>query len=215
MFFVAAIGVLVYVAGQKGMAQYLGFETEFSFWGVKRFWFTTEANFPKEMKFLGRQFTMNAFPIGILIATLLMLLSNGRLFFPAILGFALVISHTKRLGKGKFLGATELEEGKIALAGPLALLLLVVLFQILNGRQIFDEFIFVYSMMAVFQMLPLPGLDGFKVLIGSPLLYIFSALFILLAALLLHFLGIITGLLIAAIVALMVFFLYLYYRVYK
>ena len=56
----------------------------------------------------------------------------------------------------------------------------------LNGL---NDLVFVCSITAVCYMLPLPGLDGIKVLFGSRLLYVFSAAFILISAFLLNFLN--------------------------
>ena len=213
--FTIIIGVLVYWGAQKWMAQKLGFDCEFRLWGIKKLGFTGDPSFPKTLKFLGREFTIEALPLGAIIALLLMLLTNGRLYFAAVCSFAMVVSHTQRLGKGRFVGPTEMDEGKIAAAGSLALFFLVVLFHILNSREIFGQFILIYSVMTVFQLLPLPGLNGFTILMGSPLTYIFVALFAIVGVVLLHFVSAVIALILGLLVAGIVFFLYLYYRVYK
>lgn len=214
-FLIASIGVLAYYGAQKWMARKLGFDCEFRLWEIRRLGFSGDPSFPKKLKFLGREFMIEALPLGAILAVILMLLTNGRLYFAAVCSFAMIVSHTQRLGKSRFAGPTEMDEAKIAAAGSLALFFLVVLFHALNSREIFGQFILIYSVMTVFQLLPFPGLNGFTILIGSPLTYIFVALFAIVGVVLLHFVSAVIALILGLLVAGIIFFLYLWFRVYK
>lgn len=209
------IGVFGYYYGQKLAAKRMGFEVEFRLWGIKKFSLQGEQSYPRDIDFLGKKIRVEAFPIGAVIAFLVMFLSNGRLYFPAVCSSQVIVSHTLRMGKGRFVHPTELEDGKIAVAGPLALFLLAVIFKVLNTGGVFTGFLTVFSLMTVFHLLPFPGLDGFKILIGSPLMYIFVSLFCLVGVILLYFASIAIAMAIGGIVALSAFGLFLYFKVYK
>lgn len=191
------------------MAKKYGFISEYRIWGIKRFFL--KERYPKKVHLFGKDITINSFPIGIVLCLLVMLFSNGRLFFTAVSSYGLVIKKEHRFGH-KIIEVTDYEEAKIALAGPMANILLAIFFRLISPSGMFAELVLINSIMPVFDMLPLMGLDGMKVMIGSTPLYAFSFAFILGTAILLHFLGAIPALILALAMA-GVFFLGYLWRV--
>lgn len=114
-----------------------------------------------------------------------------------------------RVGK-QYRRITDYESAKIAVFGPLANILLAALLALINVSFL-SGLIFVNSMMAIFTMLPLPGLAGCTVFFGSKPLYIFSYAFILILALLLNFITAYAAVLIALTAAVIAFISYMYF----
>lgn len=206
---IVLVGIIIHDFGHDLIAKRNGMQSEYRIWGVKGF-----GTFPKVIRWFGKEITINSFPLGILIALGLTLFSNGKLFWAAVSSYGLVIEKSTRLGK-KFVEVTDYEEAKIAIAGPLAVTSLMLIFKLFNGSGTFDQFVTVYSWMAIFDMLPIPGLDGAKVFFGSVPLYIFSVSFILSAVILAHLLGAIPTLIFSALAALAFLAVYAYYFIYK
>lgn len=211
---IVAVGALVHDFGHDIMCKKYGFNSEFRLWGVKRFWFTKKAQYPKKYNIFGKELTVYQFPVGIIIALLLMILSNGRLYWAAISSYGLVTEKVHRLGK-RFVEVTDFEEAKIALAGPMFLLVLTLILKALNSTGIFEQFILIYSYMIVFDMLPLPGLDGLKVFWGSSLLYAFSFVFTIAAVIAMFTLSFWIAIPLALGLAVVFLVLYYYLRIYK
>ena len=209
VFVIVIIGIIIHDFGHDLIAKKNGLQSEYRLWGIKGF-----GNYPKTIKFFGKELTIQQFPLGILIAVGLTLFSNGKLFWAAVSSYGLVIEKSTRLGK-KFVDVTDFEEAKIALAGPLAVTFLMLIFKLFNGSGIFDQVITIYSWMAIFDILPLPGLDGSKVFFGSVPLYIFSASFIISSVVLAHLLGALPALIFSALAALTFLAVYAYYFIYK
>lgn len=207
-----AFSVFVHDFAHDLMAKKYGFISEYRVWGIKRFGFGKE-RFPKSFNLFGRKVTINSFPIGMFLALLVMLLSNGRAFFSAVSSYGLVIKKTHRIGK-RFIEVTDFEEAKIALAGPMANILLAIIFMLFNSAGNFDTIIMINSWMAFWDMFPLPGLDGSKVFWGSKPLYIFSFLFIIGTVILSRVLSALPALLLAIGVALLFFIVYIYRSFY-
>jgi len=205
---IVAFSVFLHDFAHDMLAKKYGFISEYRIWGIKRFGFGREV-FPKKINLFGKEITVQAFPIGAVLCVLVTLFSNGRLFFTAVSSYGLVIKKAHRLGK-RFIEVTDFEEAKIALAGPMANILLAIIFKIFNSSGIFDDVIFINSVMPIFDMLPFPGLDGAKVFWGSRPLYVFSFLFILAAAISLRFLSAIPALLLALAVAVLFLIAYIY-----
>ncbi|MBI5392159.1 hypothetical protein HZB00_04110 [Candidatus Woesearchaeota archaeon] len=113
-------------------------------------------------------------PVGAILAFFLSFFSRGQLAFSAVTSYQLGPSETARAGR-KFIHITDYEEAKIALAGPLANLLLFLLFYALSSRVGFlSGFAWMNFVMALCYLLPLPGLDGLRMFFGSRSLYVFS-----------------------------------------
>lgn len=210
---IIAIGMFVHDLGHDLISSKEGFNSEFRVWGIKRLGFK-EPTYPKVYKFLGRQFHVEALPVGIILALTVTFLSNGQLYWAAVSSFGLVTVKAHRLGR-KFVETTDYEDAKIAIAGPMAMTFLAIILKIFNGTGIFDNAIFIYSVIIIYDMLPLPGLDGFHVLIGSKPLYAFGTAFIVSAALLIHYLSGIFALLLAVPISLAVGISYFYFFVHK
>ena len=149
-----------------------------------------------------------------MLCLLVALLSNGKLFFTAVSSYGLVIKKTHRFGH-KMVEVTDLEEAKIALAGPMANIMLALVCKLINADALADM-VLINSIMPVFDMLPIFGLDGMKVLMGSRPMYIFSFVFILALAILLYTLeSALPALVIAAAIALILFIGYMWQALTK
>ncbi len=202
-----AISVFAHDFAHDLMAKKYGFLSEYRIWGIKRFFL--RERYPKKVHIFGRDITINSFPIGIVLCLLVMLFSNGKLFFTAVSSYGLVIKKEHRFGH-RIIEVTDFEEAKIALAGPMANILLAILFKLVSPSGMLSELVLINSIMPVFDMLPLMGLDGMKVMIGSTPLYAFSFIFILGTAILLYFLGALPALVMALALAGIFFLVYLW-----
>jgi hypothetical protein len=105
----------------------------------------------------------------------------------------------------------NLEEAKIALAGPMVSIVLMVIGKLLNSYGTFDTFILVNAGLAIFHMLPLPNLAGIKILFGSRILYITSLIFVIMMVVLAYTVSIIPMLIISAVAAVIAFILGYYF----
>ncbi len=210
---IVAIGIFVHDLGHDLISSKEGFNSEFRVWGIKRLGFN-EPSYPKMFRLFGKQFHIEALPIGIFLAVIVMLLSNGKLFWAAVSSFGLVTVKAHRLGR-KFVETTDYEDAKIAIAGPMAMAFLAIILKIFNGTGIFDKAILIYSVIVIYDMLPLPGLDGFHVLIGSKPLYAFGTAFLVSSVLLIHYLGGLFALLTAILISLAAGISYFYFFVHK
>lgn len=140
---------------------------------------------------------------------LVSLLSDGQIFFAAAFSTVLIVQPGLRLGK-KYRRLTDYESAKIIIFGPLANILLALILSLINIPYLKD-LIFVNSMIAIFSMMPLPGLAGSSVFFGSRPLYIFGYSFILVLAILLNFITAYAALLIAVISSITAFVSYMYF----
>ncbi len=211
---IVAIGAFVHDLGHDLFCRKYGFNSEFRLWGMKRIWFSKHPQFPRSYNIFGKNLKVYQFPLGVVLALLVMLLSNGKLFWAAVSGYGLIVEKAHRLGK-KFVEVTDFEEAKIALAGPMFLLLLAIVLKIFNGGGMFDQVILIYSYMVVYDMLPLPGLDGSKVFWGSRPLFAFSFVFTIAAIAAIYLLNVWVALLIAVGLGAVFLVLYYYLRIYK
>lgn len=205
------ISVFVHDFAHDMAARKYGFISEYRVWGIKRFGLNKQA-FPKKIRFLGKEYAIESFPLGIVLCLLVAVFSNGKFWFTAVSSYGLVIKKTHRFGH-KMVEVTDLEEAKIALAGPMANILFALLCKIINADAL-GELVLINSIMPVYDMLPLFGLDGMKVLVGSRPMYIFSFIFIIALAVLLYTLGsALPALLISAAIALVLFLAYLWHAI--
>jgi len=214
VFLIVTLGILVHDLGHDFIVRKQGFNSEFKYWGLKRFSIRKEPFFPRQINIFGKKYTIESFPLGILMAILITLFSNGQLYWAAISSYSLLKIKAHRLGR-KFVEVTDFEEAKIAIAGPLAMLFLMVLLKIFNTGGIFDQFVSIYSIVIVYDMLPLPGLDGFKVVMGSKPLFAFGFAFIVSAVLLINALNSIFALLLAVLISLIIGLVYFYFKIFK
>jgi len=210
----AGIAVLVHDFGHDIVAKRYGFLCEFKLWGIKRFSWRPRPSFPREINILGKKIYFESFPIGIFLAIGFMLASLGQIPFAAMSSYNIIIKKTTRLGK-KFIGVSDFEDAKIALAGPMATVILLIIVKILNGSGWLDQLMLIAAVMVGFDMLPIPGLDGFKVLVGSKQLYVFAALFVYLMIFLSFVLSTLPAIALALLFSIVALVLFAYFRVYK
>jgi Zn-dependent protease len=146
-----AIVVLVHDAGQRIAALDAGFLLEYKLW-----WY------------------------GILIGIILIIISNGKLWFLAPGGVFIHHMATHRMGFFRY-GTTKKAIGMIALAGPIANILFGSFFKTIalwtpfvSVDNVFIDKIFIYSWaFAAFNLLPIPPLDGSRVFNYSRMVYAF------------------------------------------
>ncbi|MEK6909812.1 MAG: site-2 protease family protein [Candidatus Aenigmatarchaeota archaeon] len=123
-------------------------------------------------KAMARKFKMVAFykmwPQGLLFGLIFMIL--GLKFVAP----GAVVVHPYRFGRWGFRRpAPEIasgEMGLIALAGPATNLFFSILFSLFNGF-LFEQLTFINAWLALFNLLPVPPLDGSKVIIWKPWLW--------------------------------------------
>jgi Zn-dependent protease len=120
-------------------------------------------------KFMARKFNMVAYykmwPQGILFGLILMIL--GLKFVAP----GAVVVHPYRFARWGFRRPrpepASGEMGMIALAGPVVNLVFAILFSLFDGA-LFNHLTFINAWLAFFNLLPIPPLDGSKVLIWKP-----------------------------------------------
>jgi hypothetical protein len=150
---IVTISFLAYDFGMKFAALQQGFRAEYRMW-----------------------------PTGIAIGIIVTLLSKGR--FPVVLAGGLFLHHMMILRLGKFrYGLNVMAQGTIAAAGPVANLILMT-FCLAMSRQLhimptlFDYAAFINGVMMVYQLLPIPRLNGIHIFFMSRLAYVFIFTFL-------------------------------------
>ncbi len=199
---IASTAVIVHDIAHKFVASRYSIVTKYRLWGVQHIWFHER----RKIAFRIRGMTLKEIPIGIVLALLITFYSMGRFFFIALESFELFPQKHRRMGR-RFLEVTDLENGFIALSGPIANMMLAFLFRILNLQ---NDVVIVNSLFALFHMLPISSLDGAKVFFGSRVLYVLGLSFILFLSIFLQYAGAATGLalsIVLAVIAVVVFFL--------
>jgi Zn-dependent protease len=187
---------LVHITTQKLTANYFDHNIEFEILSMT-----------KKIKEIRKTIQI---PIGPIITLLITLISNGKLFFLLLNSFKDIPNKTSRVGR-QWTNIKDFEEAQIALAGPLSSLILLALFKILSPLSlVFNQGMFIASTIAIFNMLPLPKVDGVKIFMGSRILYIASLIFIILFILLAFNLSIIQTLILSLILSLATGLIYLY-----
>lgn len=144
--FLVGISVLLHHVVQRLFAIYFGYKPE------QRIWW-----------------------LGIILGLILVIFSNGRLMVFAG-SYVMIHMHTAlRLGKFRY-GPSIKTLGFVAMFGPLANLLFAGLLKAINtsiGSPVLDSLIGFNFMLAVYNALPWPPLDGSKMFFGSRLAYAF------------------------------------------
>ncbi|MBW2973247.1 hypothetical protein KY346_02560 [Candidatus Woesearchaeota archaeon] len=143
---IVAISVFIHHAVQRLAALYLGYRPESRIW-----W------------------------LGILIGIVVLIFSNGRLMIFAGSYFMIHMLTAQRLGKHRY-GPSITSLGYVAMLGPLANVLFAGLLKMLNygiGSAFLESMIGFNFMLAIYNVLPFPPLDGSKMFFGSRLAYAF------------------------------------------
>ncbi len=225
LFIVFLMVVISFTAQQiahKVVARMNGFDTEYVPWGIQSFRFTPMSlmgrtknkAFPRTISFFGKEYLMHSFPLGLVLCLFVTLISNGQLFFLAVGQYNLLLKKSSRFGR-KFLEVTNYEEAKIALAGPMANIILMIIGKLLNAYGSFDTFILLNAMLALFHMVPFSTLAGTKIYFGSRLLYVSSLVFMISMVVLAYTVSTIPMLLISLVSLFIGGTLYYYYNYFK
>ncbi|MBW3022956.1 hypothetical protein KY308_02545 [Candidatus Woesearchaeota archaeon] len=170
---VVCFALLVYISAQRLMAIRKGYRAEYKMWFY-----------------------------GLIIAFLVTFVTRGYIVL-AFVGTA-IISHLEghRLGKFRY-GLNYKDLGVISLMGPFSAIVLAVIFKIIStilpNSPLAGKLFVVCLMIACFNMLPIPWLDGGNVFFASRLLWVFSFVALLVAAVLLYFYASVLGVIIAAV----------------
>ena len=128
-------------------------------------------------KFMAQKYDCKAnyelWPSGAIMSLLFTLLTAGRVIFAALGAVMIKTSYSTRLGY-KYIGLSSEEMGKIALAGPLVNIALSVIGFILLpfSRSFFVPFAQINAIIALFNLIPFPPLDGAKIFSWSRLVWL-------------------------------------------
>lgn len=127
------------------------------------------------------------FTFGLLAGLVIAFISKGRVWI--ILPGGIIIHHMAghRLGWWRY-GLNYFAQGMIALMGPIATMLLALFFRMMGtfiANPLIQKAIVFNIAFALYAMLPIPPLDGNRLLWGSRLAYVFSYAALIGAALLL------------------------------
>ncbi|MBI4010145.1 MAG: hypothetical protein HY361_03060 [Candidatus Aenigmarchaeota archaeon] len=142
-------GFLLHELAHKGMANRLGAEAFFKIW-----------------------------PQGIAIGILFALVSTWKFLAP---GAVVVFGH--KFGRWKYrsdrafttphgAALSSGEMGLISVAGPIVNIILAYLFSAIPG-QIFQDIAYINAVLAVFNLIPIPPLDGSKVMLWNAVIWLF------------------------------------------
>ncbi len=227
--FLSGVALIAHVVAQKVSARMNGFEAEYTYWGIQSFGLknifhpysrtnimtlmgkSKEKPFPRKIRFLNKEYLIHAFPIGVVLSLIITVATAGKAFFLAIGEYTLLYKREgHRLGR-KYLEVTQYEEAKIALAGPMTNIALIAITKVFNQHGIFDYFILINAALALFHMLPLPGLAGSKVYLGSRLLYVSCLVFMIAMVILAYTVSAIPMLIISLLSLVVAGALYYYY----
>jgi hypothetical protein len=170
--------------------------SEYELWGISKFWFTIK-NF-------------KPFPIGILLAALVTLISRGQAYFTAVGIHNVQDNLAIRTGRKKF-HLNYFEEAQIAASGIMTSLFLSVLVLLVGnafGLNVIN-FVWINFYLALINMIPISNLDGSKIFFGSLFFYMFTLIFISLGFLLIQttiFWGLLVAFLVACVLTLWYFY---------
>lgn len=142
--------------------------SKYELWNVKRFGFAPHMR----TRIMKREFVL---PAGIIFPLLISIMSNGLWYFPLVGTYELEEERAKRTGK-IFNKLSGYERAIIYLASPLTNLVLFFIFLFLERTTgiNFSVFITANMWMALFALLPIPGLIGAEIFFGSLPFYLFS-----------------------------------------
>ncbi len=219
---IVAFSFIIHQLAHKVVARMQGFDTEYNFWGLQTLSLDPrkllgkgkKKPFPRKVRLFGKEYLIKAFPIGIVLSVIVTIVSNGALFFLAVGQYNLLLRKTTRIGR-KFVEVTDYEEAKIALAGPMVHIVLMILGKLFNTYGTLDQFIFINAAMALFYMIPISRLDGTKIYFGSRLLYVFSLVFMIAMIILVYNISVIPMVIISLVSACVAAGLYYYYQYYR
>lgn len=178
---------------------------EYEIWWIKRFGFGRGAKFER----VGLK---RGIPLFSVIAVLISFVSLGRVFFCAVGKTDVTSVKAHRVGR-KFIDVTNYEEAVILFSGIVFNLLMALIFNMINIYPL-NLFFIVNMWLVVFNMLPIPPLDGGKIFFNSILIYIFGLAFIVLGFGLKD-LNIIFNIILSVLIAFVLLVIFYYFGEYK
>lgn len=158
----------------------------------------------------GQMPEIRIWPYGMLLGFVLAFASNGKILFLASTGIVMTHMAVERLGTFRY-GLSLTDNAFISLAGPLANVLLAILFKALSVLPVgglVSKCMMVSLVFAVSNMLPIPPLDGANIFFASRSLYVFMFAGILTISFLLIKTSLLTALIGALAAAVIVFFIF-------
>ncbi len=126
--------------------------------------------------------------MAVIFGLLLTLVTNGHLYY---FGFGVLVYHLAGDRLGRFRYQMNMKDvGLISVAGPLANLLLAIIFKagyIATGSALAEKAFLINIWFAIFNMLPLPWVDGGNLFFSGRIMYMFFAAFVGVVSLFLFF----------------------------
>ncbi|UZE93785.1 MAG: hypothetical protein IB618_03390 [Candidatus Pacearchaeota archaeon] len=198
IYFLLSLAILgIFVLAQKATADYLDCKIRIKLLSFRKYWFRplregAKAEFPFE------------FPAWLALPLILVIITNGFFKWLAILNFDIEPKPSRVRRRWEEL--TEADIGKIALSGPIAVLILGLIIRVAG----YNEFAMICAWLAFLTLIPI-GL-GFKILNSTRVTWFFAFIFSLFILLLMNltntFATIIIALLLAAIITIAYYTLY-------
>jgi len=170
---VVAFALFIYLAAQRLMAIRKGYKVEYKMWFY-----------------------------GMIVALLITFVTRGYIIL-AFVGTTLIYHlEGHRLGKFRY-GLNYKDLGVISLMGPVAMIILAVIFKIISkffmDSPLVSKMIVACLLIACFSMLPFPWIDGGNVFFASRLLWVFSFVALIVASMMLYFYSSVIGIVITAV----------------
>lgn len=208
----------------------IGFIFSFKEWGVEKFdlliglknfvnaslivglaFFVHEAVHRYFALKVGLKAEYKAWTFGLILGIILIFISEGNLIFLAPGGIVISMLPGLRLGHFRY-QMSYITMGWIAVSGPLANIALAIFFKMLSALPLnpllIEKAIFINVWLAVFNMLPIPPLDGSKMMYASRFTYVLLLGFVVGVGALLLWTNVLLSLLGGIAFALLVLFLY-------
>ncbi len=125
---------------------------------------------------IGYQVEYKAWTFGLLFALTIAFITNGRFWLIIPGGFLMHHLAGHRLGFFRY-GVNYVGQAMVALAGPLFTLMLLIFLKIIYAifpNPLVEKAIMFNVVYAITSMLPIPPLDGSKIMFGSRMIYAFT-----------------------------------------
>jgi len=147
-------------------------------------------------------------PTGILISILFTLFTDGLVIFAAIGFVSISYKYPTRLGF-KFVGLTLEEIGWISLSGPLTNIIVALIFKTISplNPSFFMSISQISLVLALFNLFPIPPLDGSKVFAWSRVAWICSMTLSFVLFITIPFIGILESIILTIATLITIFFL--------